>query len=83
MSHVRHLVLDEADRMVEDGHFQELTYILQHLYDALKNRHGIPCNTFFPLILRRVFVDRLQTFIFSATLSVGVNELFVIKDPCF
>ncbi|XP_053991753.1 uncharacterized protein LOC128883429 isoform X2 [Hylaeus volcanicus] len=54
MSDVRHLVLDEADRVVEDGHFQELTYILQHLYDSLKNRH-----------------DRLQTFIFSATLSVG------------
>ena len=26
------LVLDEADRMVEDGHFKELDYILNFIY---------------------------------------------------
>jgi superfamily II DNA/RNA helicase len=25
-------VLDEADRMVADGHFKELKYILEHIY---------------------------------------------------
>jgi len=26
------LVLDEADRMIADGHFKELEYILSHIY---------------------------------------------------
>jgi len=26
------LVLDEADRMIEDGHFKELKYILDFIY---------------------------------------------------
>lgn len=26
------LVLDEADRMIEDGHFKELHYILNYIY---------------------------------------------------
>ena len=26
------LVLDEADRMVADGHFKELKFILNHIY---------------------------------------------------
>ena len=34
------LVLDEADRMIADGHFKELRYILNHIYQKrvfLKN----------------------------------------------
>ena len=27
------LVLDEADRMIADGHFKELTFILNHIYN--------------------------------------------------
>jgi superfamily II DNA/RNA helicase len=26
------LVLDEADRMIADGHFKELKFILNHIY---------------------------------------------------
>lgn len=26
------LVLDEADRMIADGHFKELSFILNHIY---------------------------------------------------
>ena len=26
------LVLDEADRMIEDGHFKEMKYILDYVY---------------------------------------------------
>ena len=26
------LVLDEADRMIADGHFKELKFILEHIY---------------------------------------------------
>ena len=27
------LVLDEADRMIADGHFKELKFILNHIYN--------------------------------------------------
>eukprot|EP00927_Polykrikos_kofoidii_P040715 TRINITY_DN34760_c1_g1_i1.p1 TRINITY_DN34760_c1_g1~~TRINITY_DN34760_c1_g1_i1.p1 ORF type:complete len:771 (-),score=205.92 TRINITY_DN34760_c1_g1_i1:34-2346(-) len=33
---LRHLVLDEADRLVESGHFWELDKILGHIYDSLE-----------------------------------------------
>jgi len=49
---VRHLVLDEADRLVESGHFRELDQILSKLYEALERN------------------NQLQTFIFSATLTL-------------
>jgi ATP-dependent RNA helicase DDX24/MAK5 len=29
------LVLDEADRMIEDGHFKEMKYILDYIYSKL------------------------------------------------
>jgi len=32
---LRHLVLDEADRLVESGHFKELDGILAHVYNAV------------------------------------------------
>eukprot|EP00450_Noctiluca_scintillans_P030035 CAMPEP_0194545262 /NCGR_PEP_ID=MMETSP0253-20130528/88896_1 /TAXON_ID=2966 /ORGANISM="Noctiluca scintillans" /LENGTH=709 /DNA_ID=CAMNT_0039392241 /DNA_START=22 /DNA_END=2147 /DNA_ORIENTATION=- len=48
---LRHLVLDEADRLVESGHFKELDSILHLVYEA-------------------VHVGQLQTFIFSATLTL-------------
>jgi ATP-dependent RNA helicase DDX24/MAK5 len=46
-------VLDEADRMVEQGHYQELTYIID----------------------RVPFSPRLQTFVFSATLTMPKTQL--------
>ncbi|KAH3764225.1 ATP-dependent RNA helicase [Pelomyxa schiedti] len=56
LSHLRWFVIDEADRMVEEGHFRELDRIL----DCLLNSTG-KSGTLKP-ILR-------QTFIFSATLT--------------
>ncbi|QDZ19204.1 DEAD-box ATP-dependent RNA helicase [Chloropicon primus] len=46
-------VLDEADRMVEQGHFQELSYIID----------------------RVPFSPKLQTFVFSATLTMPKTVL--------
>ena len=48
LSTLSFFVLDEADRMVEQGHFQELSYIID----------------------RVPFSKRLQTFVFSATLTM-------------
>ncbi|CAG8808602.1 880_t:CDS:2, partial [Gigaspora rosea] len=68
LRHIRFLVLDEADRMLEAGHFKELSYILSKLS---RNRHeqddkiiqddakGIP---------------KRQTFIFSATLDNNLKS---------
>lgn len=55
LTKVRYLVIDEADRMVEKGHFEDLTHILDVMNaasaeDAHKNRR--------------------QNFIFSATLTM-------------
>jgi len=49
---LRHLVLDEADRLVESGHFKELDSILAHVYNSLARP------------------QQLQTFVFSATLTL-------------
>ncbi len=35
------LVLDEADRMLEDGHFRELGYILNFLYFSKAKHLGL------------------------------------------
>jgi superfamily II DNA/RNA helicase len=39
ISNIRFLVLDEADRMVEEGHFRELTSLLSAL-PKFKNAHN-------------------------------------------
>lgn len=37
------LVLDEADRMIADGHFKELRDILAHIYTSrVTQKKGIP-----------------------------------------
>ncbi|KAI8363577.1 P-loop containing nucleoside triphosphate hydrolase protein [Mortierella sp. GBAus27b] len=78
--HVRYLVLDEADRMLESGHFQELSNILkllerkrevtsewdQHLKADNKNDDG----TVTPASIARTDYEfNRQTFVFTATLS--------------
>ncbi|KAJ9083634.1 ATP-dependent RNA helicase [Entomophthora muscae] len=55
---VQYLVLDEADRMVEKGHFKELEFILDHL-----NRTKVSDDP-----SEKVF-KRRQTLVFSATLD--------------
>ncbi|KAK3813094.1 MAG: P-loop containing nucleoside triphosphate hydrolase protein [Benniella sp.] len=78
--HVRFLVMDEADRMLESGHFQELTNILklldrkrevtseweQHVKENSLNEDGTIAPT---SIARTDFEHNRQTFIFTATLS--------------
>ncbi|CAJ0579878.1 unnamed protein product, partial [Mesorhabditis spiculigera] len=49
MSMMRALIIDETDRMVEKGHFEELEHILNHV--------------------RKSATEKLQTFVFSATLT--------------
>jgi len=49
---LRHLVLDEADRLVESGHFHELDRILNLVYESVER------------------APQLQTFVFSATLTL-------------
>ncbi|KAF8975109.1 ATP-dependent RNA helicase [Entomortierella lignicola] len=75
----RFLVLDEADRMLESGHFQELTNILkllerkrektsdweQHLKEGSSNDETVVAKS----IAKTDFEHNRQTFIFTATLS--------------
>ncbi|KAH0482641.1 MAG: hypothetical protein KVP17_004040 [Porospora cf. gigantea B] len=63
------LLLDEADRLVEAGHFPELDVILEKVYDDKKSSdRGI---------------DDLQTFLFSATLNLkaGFRLHHRIRQP--
>ncbi len=62
------LVLDEADRMVEKGHFAELTHIL----DAVETRRAERADAAGGAedAAEVVMPARRQTFVFSATLTV-------------
>ena len=46
LEHLRYLVIDEADRMVEQGHFQELSSILEliHRKRYIPHLHLHICN---------------------------------------
>lgn len=52
---LRFLVLDEADRLIEQGHYRELKQILQLIYSENKGNHVI---------------RKIQTYLFSATLTL-------------
>ncbi|KAF9982781.1 ATP-dependent RNA helicase [Modicella reniformis] len=78
--HVRFLVLDEADRMLESGHFQELSNILQLLdrkrevtsewEQHVKANEANEDGTVTPASIARTDYDHdRQTFVFTATLS--------------
>lgn len=45
-SGLRHLVLDEADRLTESGHFRELDVILQHVYGSLQRAQQLQTFVF-------------------------------------
>ncbi|XP_022781216.1 ATP-dependent RNA helicase ddx24-like [Stylophora pistillata] len=60
LEHLRYLVIDEADRMVEQGHFQELSSILELIHR--KSDDDEDTGT-----AKR---KHLQKFIFSATLTL-------------
>ncbi|CAH1758167.1 1879_t:CDS:10 [Entrophospora sp. SA101] len=75
---VRFLVLDEADRMLESGHFKELDHILSVLSLERQNTDHQDSNN---------VVQSRQTFVFSATLDKTLKEKlkqkkgFMIKNP--
>nr|CAG8433417.1 13248_t:CDS:10 [Entrophospora candida] len=75
---VRFLVLDEADRMLESGHFKELDHILSVLSLERQNTDHQDSNN---------AVQSRQTFVFSATLDKTLKEKlkqkkgFMTKNP--
>ncbi|OII70943.1 MAK5 pre-mRNA splicing RNA SFII helicase [Cryptosporidium ubiquitum] len=55
INELRFLVLDEADRLIEQGHYRELKQILQLIYSENKGNHTH---------------KKIQTYLFSATLTL-------------
>ncbi|KAI0254642.1 P-loop containing nucleoside triphosphate hydrolase protein [Lactifluus subvellereus] len=78
VKNLRFLVLDEADRMIETGHFAELDNILR--LTQRQFRHAVTDSEFHPEPLRAPSADdadssaTLQTFVFSATLSKELQK---------
>ncbi|KAI0002587.1 P-loop containing nucleoside triphosphate hydrolase protein [Russula compacta] len=73
MKNLQFLVLDEADRMIETGHFVELDNILQLTQRQFQYFHSEPpqipsANDANPL-------PPMQTFVFSATLSKDLQQI--------
>ncbi len=71
LSCLRYLVIDEVDRMLEPGHFRELSRILEVLTAA----HTLPVSR---NVTPAVSFDKIaarQTFLVSATLPPGEEEL--------
>ncbi|KAH7650100.1 Mak5 pre-mRNA splicing RNA SFII helicase [Cryptosporidium bovis] len=56
LDELRYLVLDEADRLVEQGHYRELRDILQYIYKTDKKSKQV--------------IRKIQTYLFSATLTL-------------
>ncbi|KAI0087341.1 DEAD-domain-containing protein [Irpex rosettiformis] len=75
---LRFLVLDEADRMIEAGHFAELDNILrltlrQSEEDEIEPEFGTSDEAQ-DCIAKSTSIDELQTFVFSATLSKDLQR---------
>ena len=80
LPHCAWLVLDEADRLVEEGHFKDLKELLNLLYTVQKeeaeSNRGQKAATSSPASTPLVpSVQTLQTFIFSATLATADKDL--------
>ncbi|CAG8518190.1 9584_t:CDS:10 [Acaulospora morrowiae] len=69
--HIKHLVLDEADRMLETGHFKELNHILTVLSQSRQNTSDWNEDK---IITENLQGPSRQTFIFSATLDSSLKE---------
>ncbi|CAG8699020.1 6376_t:CDS:10, partial [Racocetra persica] len=77
LRHIRFLVLDEADRMLEAGHFKELNYILSMLSRSKQEQN---VDNKIILDAKRDLPAR-QTFIFSATLDNNFKSNPKRKKP--
>ena len=78
---IRFLVLDEADRMIETGHFAELDNIVRLTSREFQNAISDPDfdksksgETEPPADLDGQEDHQLQTFVFSATLSMDLQR---------
>nr|GMD75908.1 DEAD-box ATP-dependent RNA helicase 13 [Ipomoea batatas] len=66
-------VLDEADRMIETGHFQELQSIVDMLPMASRSTDGHSMETQNCITVSSVQRKKRQTFVFSATISLSAD----------
>ncbi|KIY47368.1 ATP-dependent RNA helicase [Fistulina hepatica ATCC 64428] len=76
IKHIKFLVLDEADRMIEAGHFAELDNILRltlrdqqsvHFFVSISPSDEIPAD-------HSPTAGSMQTFVFSATMSKDLQR---------
>ncbi|KAF9225963.1 P-loop containing nucleoside triphosphate hydrolase protein [Gyrodon lividus] len=74
VQNMRFLVLDEADRMIEAGHFAEMDNILRLTVRQSKQDEIEPESTAQEDSQGTASEDRLQTFVFSATLSKDLQR---------
>lgn len=65
-------VLDEADRMIEAGHFRELQSIIDML-PSKESTESQPENTENCVTLANLPRKKRQTFVFSATLALSAD----------
>ncbi|XP_049851156.1 ATP-dependent RNA helicase ddx24-like [Schistocerca gregaria] len=68
---VRFLVFDEADKMVEDDRFDEISYILRSVYQSRRDLLGSATSC--P-------IKPIQTYVFSATMCINSRQFDEI-DP--
>ncbi|GLT76595.1 hypothetical protein SLA2020_482480 [Shorea laevis] len=66
-------VLDEADRMVETGHFRELQSIIEMLPVTNTVAEGQSQNTLNCLTVSNLSRKKRQTFVFSATIALSAD----------
>lgn len=66
-------VLDEADRMIENGHFRELQSIIDILPTTSGSDEGHPQNTRNCTTVASFQRKKRQTFVFSATLALSAD----------
>ncbi|KAL6517155.1 hypothetical protein OROHE_017861 [Orobanche hederae] len=66
-------VLDEADRMIETGHFRELQSIIDMLPMSRESANSQPQNTQNCFTVASVQRKKRQTFVFSATLALSAD----------
>ncbi|CAA0841733.1 DEAD-box ATP-dependent RNA helicase 13 [Striga hermonthica] len=66
-------VLDEADRMIETGHFRELQSIIDMLPMNRESSESQPQNTQNCVTVASLQRKKRQTFVFSATLALSAD----------
>ncbi|CAK5090951.1 unnamed protein product [Meloidogyne enterolobii] len=76
LSGLQIIVVDEIDRMLKEGHFQELKFIIKHIHRFIYflkdlNLYSSERNEHFKTIGEKG--PPLQTFVFSATLTFTYN----------